>query len=85
MNIGFHHSRCFLNKLDVELIETRFEGNCREDAVFAVALCSNTNALHSEDCCTWLERLFELEKGFLVCLMFRLQDGLGQKCIVVCI
>jgi hypothetical protein len=64
--------------LDVELIEARFGGYCREDAVFAVTFCSNTNALHLGDCCTWLERLFELEKGFFVCLMFRRQDGFGQ-------
>jgi hypothetical protein len=34
--------------------------------------------LHSQDSCTWLERLLVLENGFLVCLIFRLHVGLGQ-------
>ena len=68
----------FLNKFDVKSIGACFGGNCRDDTVIAVVLCSNTNALHSQDSCTWLERLLELENAFLVCLMFRLHVGLGQ-------
>jgi hypothetical protein len=75
-NVGFNHSLCFLNKFDVESIEAGFGGNCRDDTVIAVALCSNKNALH--DSCTWLERLLGLENCFLVWLMFRLHVGLGQ-------
>jgi hypothetical protein len=77
-NVGFNHSLCFLNKFDVESIGAHFGGTCRDDTVIAVALCPNTNALHSGDSCTWLERLFELENGFLVCLIFHLHVGLGQ-------
>ena len=77
-NVGFNLSLCFLNKFDVESIGAHFGGTCRDDTVIAVALCSNTNALHSRDSCTWLERLLELENAFLVCLMFRLHVGLGQ-------
>jgi hypothetical protein len=77
-NVGFNHSLCFLNKFDVESIGARFGGNCRDDTFIAVAFCPNTNALHSGDSCTWLETLLALEKGFLVCLMFRLHVGLGQ-------
>ena len=68
----------FLNKFDVKSIGARFGGNCRDDTVIAVAFCPNTNALHSLDSCTCVERLWELEKAFLVCLMFRLHVGLGQ-------
>ena len=77
-NVGFNRSLCFLNKFDVESIGAHFGGNNRDDTVIAVALCSNTNALHSQDSCTWLERLLEVENGFFVCLMFHLHVGLGQ-------
>ena len=77
-NVGFNLSLCFLNRFDVESIGARFGGTYRDDTVIAVALCSNTNALHSLDSCTCLERLWELENVFLVCLMFRLHVGLGQ-------
>ena len=77
-NVGFNCSLCFLNKFDVDSIGAHFGGTCRDDTVIAVALCPNTNALHSGDSCTWLERLFELENVFFVCLMFHLHVGLGQ-------
>ena len=46
-NVGFNHSLSFLNKFDVESIGAHFGGTGRDDTVIAVALCSNTNALHS--------------------------------------
>lgn len=48
-NVGFNRSLCFLNKFDVESIGAHFGGTGRDDTVIAVALCSNTNALHSRD------------------------------------
>jgi hypothetical protein len=77
-NVGFNLSLCFVNKCDVESIGGHFGETCSDDPVIAGALCSNTNALHSQDSCTCLERLLELENAFLVCLMFRLHVGLGQ-------
>ena len=68
----------FLNKFDVKSIGACFGGNCRDDTFIAVAFCPNTKALQSGDSCTWIETLLALEKGFLVCLMFRLHVGLGQ-------
>jgi hypothetical protein len=82
IEVGFNRSRCFLNNCDVELIEERGFASACICSVAIVVFWSNTKALHSEDCCTWLEKLRPFAKGFLVCLMFRLQDGLGQKRIV---
>jgi hypothetical protein len=79
IEVGFKRSHCFLNNCNVELIEERGFACACICSVALIVFLSNTNALHSEDCCTWLEKLWPFVKGFLVCLMFHLQDGLGQK------